>query len=154
MSFQVRPLRRTLFAPLFDLPADALADHRAVRVTATAKPGFPCRVSLTDAEPGEILLLVNYEHQPANSPYRASHAVYVRKTAEEAQLPPNVLPPYFTGRQISLRAFDEAGMIVDAELVDGDCAEPVIETLLALPDSAYLHAHFAKYGCFACRIER
>jgi len=154
MSFQVIPLPRDIFAPLFDLPDGALAARRAVRVRADAKPGFPCRISLADAEPGDELLLVNFEHQAADSPYRSSHAVYVRPHAAEARLPPDVLPPYFAGRTISLRAFDRDGMIVGAELSDGDRAATAIETLLAAPGAVYLHAHFAKYGCYACRIDR
>ena len=154
MTFQAVPLARDLFAPLFDLPDAALAAHRAVRVRADAKPGFPCRISLADAEPGEDLLLVNFEHQAADSPYRSSHAVYVRAHADEAMLPPDVLPPYFAGRTISLRAFDRDGMIVGADLSQGEDAAPAIETLLATPGAAYLHAHFAKYGCYACRIDR
>lgn len=93
MAFQAVPLSRDLFAPLFDLPDAELAAHRAVRLRADAKPGFPCRISLTDAEPGDELLLVNFEHQGADSPYRSSHAVYVRRRAAEASLPPNALPP-------------------------------------------------------------
>ena len=57
----------------------------AVRQTATTKPGFPCRVSLEDAEVGEQLILVNYEHQPSASPYRAAHAIFVRKGVEQAK---------------------------------------------------------------------
>ncbi len=154
MSFQVVPLSPTLFAPWFDLAEEALTARRAVRVTADAKPGYPCRVSLVDAEPGESLLLVNFEHQAADSPFRSAHAVYVRRDAAEARLAPNVLPPHFAGRTISLRAFDAGGMIVGAELSEGDHAGPAIEALLAAPRTAYLHAHFAKYGCYACRIDR
>ena len=154
MSFQVVPLSRDIFAALFDLPDDALAARRAVRVRADAKPGFPCRISLTDAELGDELLLVNFEHQDADSPYRSSHAVYVRPDAAEARLSPDALPPYFAGRTISLRAFDRDGMIVGAELSRGDDVAPAIEALLAAPGAAYLHAHFAKYGCYACRIDR
>lgn len=154
MTFQAHGLDRQTFAPLFDLSDAELAAHRAVRVTVDAKPGFPDRISLRDAEPGETLLLVNYEHQPAAGPYRSSHAVYVSPTAAPADLSPGTLPPYFTGRAIALRAFNAGGMIVGAELVEGAEAASAIESLLADPKAAYLHAHFAKYGCFAARIDR
>jgi hypothetical protein len=155
MSFQIVPLSRGVFAPLFELSDAALGARRAMRVRADAKPGFPCRISLEDAEPGEELLLVNFEHQSAESPFRSSHAVYVRPDALEAELPPNALPGYFVGRTISLRAFDRRGMIIGAELVEGEHTAPAIEALFAAsPAAAYLHAHFAKYGCYACRIDR
>lgn len=154
MTFQAHAVCRDAFTPLFDLPDEALATHRAVRVTVDSNPGYPDRVSMRDAELGETLILVNFEHQAADSPYRARHAIYVSPTAEPATLQPGELPPYFMGRVIALRAFDEAGMIVGAELVEGAQARPAIEGLLADPTAAYLHAHFAKYGCFAARIER
>ena len=55
---------------------------------------------------------------------------------------------------LSLRAFNAEGMIVGAELVDGQHAAPAVEALLARPNVADLHAHYAAYGCFAARIER
>ena len=39
-------------------------------------------------------------------------------------------------------------------VVDGRVLEGVIAGLLADKRAAYLHAHFAKYGCYAARIER
>lgn len=136
MPFQAYPLSQNTFAPLFALNDAELAAHNAVRVIADAKPGFPCRVSLEDAEPGETLILVNYEHQPAAGPYRASHAVYVREGVGPANLAVDALPPYFAGRTLSLRAFDKGGMIVGAELVEGEHARPAIEALLADPATA------------------
>lgn len=154
MPFQVQALDRAPFAPLFELSDAALAAHRAVRVIADKTPGYPERISLRDAEPGDELLLVNFEHQGADSPYRASHAVYVGRNAVPADLQPDALPPYFTGRAISLRAFDADGMITGAELAEGEGVTPAIETLLGDPKTAYIQAHFAKYGCYACRIDR
>ena len=79
MRFQITALEAERFAPFFAMSDRELADHLAVRVTATSRPGFPCRVSLADAEVGDELILVNHEHQPDASPYQAAHAVYVRR---------------------------------------------------------------------------
>jgi hypothetical protein len=57
-------------------------------------------------------------------------------------------------RVISLRAFDEDGMLIDADLAEGSMLEPVIGRLFASPQAAYLHAHYAKPGCYAARIDR
>jgi hypothetical protein len=124
-----------------------------MRVTA-GEGGYPCRVSLVDAAPGEELVLAHYEHQPAATPFRASHAVYVRVEAEEARPAPDEVPALLRKRLLSLRAFDEAGMMIAADVVDGREVEPVIERLLANPAAAYLHAHYAKQGCYAARIDR
>src|ERR1700685_2734366 len=93
-SFQLIGLSPEQFSPLFSRSAEQLAPLGIVRVTADSKPGFPCRISLEDAEPGEELLLLPYEHQPAASPYRASGPIYVRAGSQQANLQPDEIPPY------------------------------------------------------------
>jgi hypothetical protein len=154
MSFQISALGHEQFAPLFRLQNDELAHHFAVRRTATTKPGFPCRVSLADADIGDRLILVNYSHQDAASPYRASHAIFVREGVEQARPAVDEVPEPFRFRMLSLRAFDNDGMIVTADLCDGKQLESVLETQLALRTVAYVHIHYAKFGCYAARADR
>lgn len=152
MPFMISPLPMALFAPLFLLDDAALATHRAIRMAAP--PRSPCRVSLSDATVGEPLLLCHYVHQPAASPFHASHAIYVRERAIEARLDIDAIPPALATRTLSLRAFDRHGMMRDAALVDGVDAASTIERLLGLTGIAYLHAHYAAMGCYAARIDR
>ena len=154
MSFRITGLPIDLFRPLFGLSDEALAAHGVLRHRVETKPGAPCRVTLTDAEPGESVLLLNHEHQSASTPYRASHAIFVREAALETQVLGDELPEVFHGRTLSIRAFDDAGMMVDADLCQGDAARPVIERLLGDAGTAYLHAHYAGRGCYAARIDR
>jgi hypothetical protein len=154
MSFQITALAPDRFAPLFDLSDEDLASHRAVRVIATSKPGFPCRVSLADAEIGDELILVNHEHQPVPSPYRAAHAIYVRKDVAAARPDIGEIPEALCSRTLSLRAFDDRAMIVGAELVDGDRLGAALGRLFADPEAAYVHIHFATPGCYAARADR
>jgi len=154
MTFRISALPRAQFEHLFNLSDDALAIQGAVRRIADAKPGFPCRISLADAEPGEVVILLHYEHQPARTPFRASHAIYVRPGADEALPEIGEVPQALRSRILSLRAFDAAGMMVDADLADGRDLEFGVQRLLADPCVAYLHAHFAKPGCYAARIDR
>ncbi len=72
------------FQPLFGLSREELDRRGIFRVTADEKPGYPCRITLEDAEPGETLLLLAFEHQPAASPYRASGPIFVRERAGAA----------------------------------------------------------------------
>lgn len=154
MSFRITGLSADSFRPLFGLSDEALAALGARRYVADTSPGFPDRVSLTDLAPGERVLLVNFEHQAGDTPYRARHAVYVR----EGDGPPydkiNEVPPALRPRTLSLRAFAADHMMVDADIVEGAEVEGLIEKLLANPEVAYLQAHFAKRGCYAARIER
>jgi hypothetical protein len=154
MSFQVRGLPAAEFAPLFAMSDAELAKHDAMRKVADRMPGFPCRVSLRDAEPGETVLLVNYEHLPVSSPFRSRYAIYVRERAVDARLEVNAIPEVLRTRLLSVRAFDAAGMLVEAEVVQGTELAAVIDRMFARQDVTFLHAHNAKPGCFAARIDR
>ena len=155
MSFVVSGLPIAPFQPLFDLSDEALAERRIVRRTVDAPQGFPCRVTLEDAPVGETVLLMNYEHQPADTPFRASHAIYVREGDHPTRRDVDAIPPALAVRpHISLRAFTAEGMLVAAEVAPGVQLPPVIEQLLERPDVAYLHAHYAGMGCYAARIDR
>jgi hypothetical protein len=154
MNFRISGLPSENFRHLFGLPDAELARHGAVRVVADARPGFPDRIALRDAEIGECLLLLNYTHQPADNAYRASHAIFVLEGAQERYDAIGTVPEVIRVRPISLRAFDASDLMIDADLVDGAVLEPVIERLLENPRVAYLHAHYAKRGCYAARIDR
>jgi hypothetical protein len=154
MDFSLRPLSKDSFRHLFTMSSEQLAQHRAVRVPVTKKPGFPCRVSLQDAEPGEEVLLTNFLHLDVSTPFRSSHAVYVRPEAAEATLAVNEVPEMLRSRPLSLRAWTLDGMLAGADLAAGSELERVIAVLFADPCAAYIHAHFAKPGCYAARIDR
>jgi hypothetical protein len=154
MSFQIKALPAATFAPLFKLSDSELANRAAMRVSADRHPGFPCRVSLRDAQVGETLLLVNFEHMPVANPYRSRHAIFVRENAIEAQLEVNEIPEVLLTRLLSLRAFDGTGMMVNADVVEGDTLALAIDRMLQPDRVHFLHVHNAKAGCFAARIER
>jgi Protein of unknown function (DUF1203) len=154
MSFRITGLPAQEFRPLFDLSEEELAARGAVRRIADARqPGGPCRVSLTDAQPGDELLLVNYEHHPVASPYRMRFAIFVRRGEETFDAIDNV-PEQLRIRTLAVRSFDAAAMMVDRELVDGRELEAAIARLLADPRAQYLHIHFAAPGCYAARVDR
>jgi hypothetical protein len=152
-SFRITGLPAEPFTQLFTLSDAELAAHHAVRRIADARPGYPCRVSLTDADPGEEVILVHFEHQPAATPYRASHAIYVRR-GERRFDAVDEIPEQLRLRLLSVRGFDAAGMMVDADVVDGRELEAAIARLFRDDRTAYLHVHFAKPGCYAARVDR
>ena len=154
MSFRIRGLAPQAFQALFALDDAALAGRGIRRCIADVSPGYPDRIELRDAEPGESLLLLNYTHQPADTPYRASHAIFVLESATQAFDQEGEIPPALRRRLLSLRAFDAAHLLVDADVVHGREVEPVIERLLENPRVQYLQAHYAKPGCYAARIDR
>jgi Protein of unknown function (DUF1203) len=154
MNFQISGLPLAQFAPLFSLSDEQLQAHNAVRRIADKNPGFPCRVSLRDAEPGESVLLLNYEHHAVATPYRSSHAIYVRETARQATLAVGEIPPVLSSRLLSVRAFDGAGFMVGADVVQGADLASAISKFFSDSAVAYLHLHNAKPGCYAARVDR
>ena len=151
MSFRILGLPSGPFTGLFDLSDEELQARGAVR--RIAEHNAPCRVSLTDAQAGDELILVNYEHHPVDSPYRMRFAIYVRRGEEQYDAIDRI-PEQLRIRTLAVRAFDANAMMVGWELVDGQQLEPAIERLLAIPAAAYLHIHFAAPGCYAARVER
>jgi hypothetical protein len=153
-SFRLVGLPAAQFSPLFALSDAELTAHDARRVFATKKPGYPCRISLTDADIGEELLLLPFEHQAANSPYRSSGPIFVRKTAAPAHLEAGVVPDYVRTRLISVRAYDQAHSMTDALVCDGTGVRAAILAMFAREDVAYIHLHNANRGCFSCAVLR
>ncbi|MCE9658143.1 MAG: DUF1203 domain-containing protein [Burkholderiales bacterium] len=153
MSFRIVGLAPEPFQPLFDLSDEALREIGALRVVAD-DPRMPCRVSMAHAEPGEELLLLNYAHQPANTPYRATHAIYVRRLADRAFDAVGTVPEVLASRLIAVRAFDDAHMMIDAEVCEGTAAGELFAKFLENPKASYLQAHYARRGCYAVRVER
>lgn len=152
MSFRITGLPAESFQDLFTLSDSELATRKARRFIADSH-GFPCRISLTDAEIGQEVILVNYEHQPADSPYRSTHALFVRAGEQQYDAVDEV-PEQLRRRLLSVRGFDHQGMMHDADVVEGKQLESLIQRLFDNPSIDYLHVHIARPGCYAARVER
>jgi hypothetical protein len=154
MQFRLTGLPAGKFRHLYGLPDEALRACGVRRLAVEASPGFPDRVELRDADPGERVLLLNYAHQPADNPYRSSHAIFVIEGAAQAYDRIGEVPDVLRMRPLSLRAFDRFDLMIDADLVDGRYVESLVERLLLNPETAYIHVHYARRGCYAARIDR
>ncbi len=130
------------------------ASALAVRVKATSNLGFPCRVTLEDAEQGEELLLFNHVSHDVQSPYRSSYAVYARISAAKPAQYTNEVPPVFQGRPLGMRAFGSDAMLKTAGLAMPGDADQTIRRLFELDEVAYIDVHNAAHGCFVARVER
>jgi hypothetical protein len=154
MSYRITGLPAEPFRSLYGLADAALAAQGVTRVIADQKPGFPDRIELRDAEPGQSLLLLNYTHQPGANAYHASHAIFVREGAERSYDRVGEIPPVMRERTMSLRAFDAQDLMIEAELGAGEELESLIQRLLTRANVEYIQAHYAKRGCYAARITR
>jgi len=152
MQFTFKALDHSIFAPIYGLSDNALKKKGIIPYVADGG-GFPCRVTLEDAQVGDRVLLLNHVYLESQSPYRGSHAIFVRDGATSKHLPPNEIPDMILKRPQSLRAFDRNDMMLDAVVADGRHVKNAIEELGRLKDVAYLHLHNAAYGCFMARVE-
>jgi hypothetical protein len=151
MNFRIRGLEAEQFRYLFTLSDAELAARGALRKIADGPS--PCRVSLTDAAPGDEVILVNYEHHSVESPYRMRFAIYVRE-GEETFDAVNAVPDQLRRRTLPVRGFDDKAMMTGWELTEGVWLEDAIERQFTESRTKYLHIHFAAPGCYAARVER
>ncbi len=154
MTYSITGLDPAAFADLAEAGDAVLATRNAIRVTATTKPGYPCRITLEDAEPGETLILLHHVSHDVATPYRSAYAIYIREAATAIAQYIDAVPPVFEGRPMALRGFDANGMLQSAALALPGQADEQIRSLFADPDIAYLHAHNAAHGCFVAKVER
>ena len=153
MGFRITGLDPALLRHLHGLSDAEFAAEGVRRVRVREQHVAPCRITLDDAEIGEHVLLLSYLHQPADTPYRQQGPIFVRE-AERRHEARDQIPPALARRPLSLRGFDAQHMMIEAELCDGRDAAPVIARFFANADVAYIHAHYARRGCFAALVER
>jgi hypothetical protein len=154
IPFRITGLAPESFTHLYQQSDAELARHGVSRYVVDAAPGFPDRIEMRDLEVGESALLLNYTHLDAASPYRSSHAIFVREGATERYDRVNEVPDVMRTRPLSLRAYDANHMMLDADLVDGRSLEALIQRFFSDPEVAYIHVHNAKRGCYSGRIDR
>lgn len=154
MTFRISGLDPQTFSHFFALDEHALAALGVKRYIVDAADGFPDRISLCDAPVGSSVLLLNYTHQPAATPFHACHAIFVGESGGAGAPFDNEIPPSLRKRTLSIRAFDHEHNMVDADLCEGRQANVLIERLFSDPAIDYLQAHYARRGCFAAQINR
>lgn len=154
MSFRITGLDPTGFQHLWDADPDTLTAANAIRLRADTTPGYPDRITLEDASIGQEVILLNHASQPADTPFRATHAIYVTDGSQARFDAIATVPPAMLKRPQSLRGFDATGMMRAADLAEGDAISEVIQRLFDDPEIIEIHAHNARQGCFMARITR
>ena len=153
-NFQITALQDKEFSNLFKLDNRELEKRGVIKMTVDKKPGFPCRVSLKDAEIGEEVILLSYQHHQTNSPYQATGPIFISKDAITSSLDINEIPAMLNHRLLSVRAYDQNGMMRDAIVTEGQNLKTVLIATFSNPEINYIHIHNAKAGCYNCKVER
>ena len=138
----------------FLLNQDELKSYGVQRIKVDTNPGYPCRVSLQDAEVGEDVILINFIHHQVDSPYKSSSPIFIRENTRTAKPKTNEVPIMLQRRFLSVRAYDEKSMMVGAKVVEGQEFEQSLRGFFAQDKVSYLHIHNAIPGCYNCKVER
>lgn len=154
MSYTIEGLAPSRFTRFSIMNDDELAAVNAVRLTADSPTGYPCRVTLEDAAPGDRLILLNHVSHDVPTPFRTAYAIYVREGAARAARYEDEVPAMLDRRTIGLRGFDREGMLRGALLAMPGEADGRIREMLDRPEIDTVHAHNAAHGCFLAAIER
>lgn len=154
MSFKLKSLDAAEFDKLFQLSNLALEKMGGQKMIVDSQPGYPCRVSLQDAEIGEEVILLPYQHHNTSSPYKASGPIFVRKLAKTASLKINEIPIMFHHRLLSLRGYNIDGIMIAATVIEGQYLKEHLNQIFKNEIISYIHIHNAKPGCFNCLVER
>ena len=107
---------------------------------------------MRDAEIGESLILVNHITINGQTPYAASHAIFILEGAEKTLLCFKRNSEGNASQAFVFTGFDHDNIIVDATLAEGDSIKFDIQKLFQLPQVEKIHAHYALRGCFAAEI--
>lgn len=154
MNFRIKALNNKEFEPLFKLSDSELEKRGIKRMKVDAKPGYPCRVSLEDAEIGEEVILLPYEFHKTNSPYKSRGPIFVRKGVTTKVLKNNEIPIMLNHRLLSFRGYDKDGFMKVAITEKGENVHHVIEQIFANMEIEYIHIHNSSPGCYNCEVRR
>lgn len=154
MKFKIIALNHQEFISLFEKSDEALRNQGMQRLVVDQKPGFPCRVSLEDAEIGEEVILISYEFHKTNSPYKSRGPIFVRKGIKTKMLGVNEIPTMLNHRLLSFRGYDKDGIMKVAKTERGIDSQTVIEQFFETPIIEYIHIHNAGQGCYNCEVRR
>jgi len=154
MNFKIIALNNQEFEPFFELSDVELEKQGIKRMIVDEKPGYPCRVSLEDAEIGEEVILLPYEFHKTNSPYQSRGPIFVRKGIVTKQLENNEIPVMLNHRLLSFRGYDKDGLIKEATTEKGENTKRVIEQIFENSEIEYIHIHNSSPGCYNCEVRR
>ncbi|MEN3324963.1 DUF1203 domain-containing protein [Mariniflexile soesokkakense] len=154
MKFKINALNHQEFISLFEKSDIELEKQSIKRMIVNEKPGYPCRVSLEDAEIGEEVILVSYEFHKTNSPYKSRGPIFVRKGIETKEFQYNEIPVMLNHRLLSFRGYDKKGFMKVAKTEKGLDTKKIIEQIFENTKIEYIHIHNASPGCYNCEVRR
>jgi hypothetical protein len=126
-------------------------DHAVIKVDSPT--GYPCRHCLHWAKLGEQVVLFPYASIPPGHPYSETGPIFVHAEPCERYSATGEYPADFRNGRV-FRAYNADYDMIDAEVVNGDNPEAVIEKMFQNPKTEFVDARSVTRGCFTFRIQR
>jgi Protein of unknown function (DUF1203) len=150
-AFRIVPLPTAIAEKARRVAELGAEDHAVVKVDSTT--GYPCRHCLRWAQPGERVILFPYTSIPPGHPYSETGPIFVHAEPCQRYSATDEYPAdFYNGR--AFRAYDANYNIINAEVVNGNDPEAVIEKMLQNPKTEFVDARSVTHGCFTFRIVR
>ena len=154
MEFRISALDDQIFNSFFELNDAELEKVGGKRIIVDEKPGYPCRVSLEDAEIGEEVILVPFEFHKTKSPYQAKGPIFIRKGVKTKKMDKNEIPKMLNHRLLSFRGYDKSGFMKSALTEKGNKTIEIIGKIFENKNIEYIHVHNSSPGCYNCQVNR
>ena len=153
-GLQITALDHNLFTKYFSMSPAELKSIGAYLLVADKNSCYPCRVSLQDAEIGETVLAIQYEHHSVQGPYRSTGPIFVREGVKTANIGLNEIPRMLRHRLLSIRGYSSEALMIEGDTVAGEELESVLEKQFENSAVEYIHIHNAGPGCFNCALKK
>ena len=150
-TFRILPLPTEIAEAARHAVKAGASDHSIV--SANSPGSSPCRHCLRWAQPGERVILFPYAAIPSGHPYSETGPIFVHASECQRYSATNEYPADFRNGRV-FRAYDSKYNIIDAQIVNDNEPEVVIESLFQNPDIAFVDVRSITHGCFTFRVQR
>ncbi len=126
------------------------------RMTATNDSGFPCRVCLHYAKPGEEMLLGSYNLPKPQGLYWTPSPIFVHaEPCTPYEGADEIVDIVRHNALVSVRAYDADGMVLYdlGQVSDGTEVDAPLARALGDVRTSFVNIHTARPGCLLCRVE-
>lgn len=145
------------------LPTDVAEQIRATmvddfgnRLTVVESPegGAPCRHCLRVSTDGERLILFAHRPFDGDGPYAEVGPVFIHADACARYAATTIFPPAFAERTLTLRAYDDRGLIASAEVAPPGARDDVLARMFENERVRFVHVRNPAWGCYDFAVER
>jgi hypothetical protein len=150
LRFSISPIPTTVV----DRIRQTLVDDFGNNLTVSQSDPAPCRHCLRITQSGERLVVFAYCPFENSGPYAEVGPVFVHADRCESYDDHDRFPEDFRPRVLTMRGYNEDGLIETAELSGASNPEASIEHLFSNERVRFIHVRNPAWGCYDFRVDR